>query len=104
MEYSKTKIAHHVKLQKKSNEYIYEVQDLESARAFLHNFKNPVILTNPLGSTRYYGILVIDYMFKTLKKEFPQVKRVMFNIGNDRAAFCFCNKLSMLENESLQEE
>lgn len=61
-----------------ADEFIYEVQDLQSARVFLAqcNAKS-VTLINPPGSVHYYGIMVLDYMFKSLKKEFKHVKKII---------------------------
>ncbi len=58
--------------------FIYEIQDLQSAREFLTKCESKnIILTNPPNSVHYYGIMVLDYMFKTLKKEFKQVKKII---------------------------
>lgn len=76
---------------------IYEVKDLQSARGFLRNYKNPVIITNQAGSSRYYGALVLDYIFKTLKQEFPQIQKIIFNISaGDNAAFFTARKLGYI--------
>ena len=42
---------------------IYEIQNIQSARKYLSRTAKPVILSNPQGSTRYYGMRVIDYIF-----------------------------------------
>ena len=42
---------------------IYEIQNIQSARKYLSLVSEPVILSNPQGSTRYYGMRVIDYIF-----------------------------------------
>ena len=47
---------------------LYEVENLEKARNFLSTARTKIILTNPQGSTRYYGMRVIDYIFKTLRQ------------------------------------
>jgi hypothetical protein len=72
---------------------IYEVEDLESARTFLKTCKSTVIVTNPPGSSRYYGMLVLDYMFKSLQEEFPQIVKITLNLGNDNAALFTARKL-----------
>ena len=38
---------------------IYEIQNIQSARKYLSRTAEPVILSNPQGSTRYYGMRVI---------------------------------------------
>lgn len=64
----------------------YIVENLAQARDFLLKFPDSVILTNKLGSTRYYGILVLDYMFKKLQEEFPQIVGIIIHVGDDHAA------------------
>lgn len=66
---------------------IYPIRGLAPARQFLASCKEQVILTNIEGSTRYYGMMVLDYMFRTLKTEFPdKVAGIIVNIGDDHAA------------------
>lgn len=73
---------------------LYIVENLESARDFLSNFHEPVIITNKIGSTRYYGIMVIDYMLKKLKAEFLQVTNTVITIyDDDFASLCTATKL-----------
>ncbi|XVN43430.1 MAG: hypothetical protein RCG15_03960 [Candidatus Rickettsia vulgarisii] len=71
----------------------YIVENLSDAREFLHHYHDPVILTNKIGSTRYYGILVLDYMFRTLQKEFPQITGIIIEVGDDHAALFSAIKL-----------
>lgn len=67
---------------------IYEVQNLRLAREFLKITDNKVTLINPEGSTRYYGMKVIDHIFKTLQKEFPdKVENIIVNTFDDYSAF-----------------
>ncbi|MCP5369621.1 MAG: hypothetical protein H6909_02910 [Rickettsiaceae bacterium] len=67
---------------------IYEIENLKTSRDFLSSVDDKVILTNPQGSTRYYGMRVIDYMFKTLKQEFPEkIDHVIVNACSGYAAF-----------------
>lgn len=62
--------------------------------SFCINFMiDPVILTNRVGSTRYYGILVLDYMFKKLLEEFPQVIQIIIEVEDDHAALFSAIKL-----------
>ena len=72
---------------------IYTVENLNDARKFLLLHQGPVILTNQIGSTQYYGMLVLNYIFKKLVAEFPQVVEVIINVGNDRAALLTATKL-----------
>ncbi len=62
------------------------VENLAKTREFLLKSTAPVILTNKIGSTRYYGILPLDYMFKKLQGEFPQIVKIIVHVGDDHAA------------------
>ncbi len=73
---------------------IYTIENLSDARKFLSEFHGPVILTNKGGSTRYYGMLVLDYIFKKLTKEFPQIIKIIVNIENNHAALSTAIKLN----------
>jgi len=73
---------------------IYEIEDLASAREFLKDYTKPIIITNKNGSTKYYGMLVLDYIFKNLKQEFPQIVKVIVNVGDDNAALFTAVKLN----------
>lgn len=67
---------------------IYYVQDLDSARIYLDQAKGKVILTNKEGSTRYYGMRVLDYIFKTLQKEYPsKISQIIINTDTDYSGF-----------------
>lgn len=67
---------------------LYEVESLAKARADLAGTEEKVVLSNPDGSTRYYGMRVLDYIFKTLQKEFPdKIQRVIVNAFDDYSAF-----------------
>ena len=73
---------------------IYEVQNLQSARKFLRNANTKITLSNPQGSTRYYGMRVIDYIFKTLQQEFPdKIEGVIVNAYDDYSAFVTARQL-----------
>ncbi len=72
----------------------YTIENLSDAREFLSEFRDPVILTNKIGSTRYYGMLVLDYMFKKLAEEFPQIVKIIVNVENDHAALFTAIKLN----------
>ncbi|WP_341787854.1 hypothetical protein [Rickettsia endosymbiont of Cantharis rufa] len=72
----------------------YTVVNLEEARDFLSNVEEKPILTNHASSVKYYGMLVIDYMFKTLSKEFPEkVLDLTVDIGDDHVALFTAIKL-----------
>lgn len=71
----------------------YIVENLIDAREFLCLYHKKVILTNKVGSTKYYGILVLDYMFKQLLKEFPQITKIIIEVGDDHAALFSAVKL-----------
>ena len=74
---------------------IYEIIDLESAKEFLKNHREPVIITNSPDSVRYYGVRVLKFMFKELAKEFPQVVKVVVNVSDDNAALFTAMKLGL---------
>ncbi|HJD57207.1 MULTISPECIES: hypothetical protein [unclassified Candidatus Tisiphia] len=76
------------------NPTTYTIGNLSDAREFLSEFHDPVILTNKSGSTRYYGMLVLDYIFKTLNKEFPQIVKIIVNVENDHPALFTAIKLN----------
>ncbi len=81
---------------------VYEVENLESARKFLSRTNKAVTLTNPQGSTRYYGMRVIDYIFKTLKQEFPnKISGTIVNAYDDYSAFTTARKLGYSQIEYL---
>jgi len=65
---------------------VFEIVDVESAREFLKTHTEPIIVTNPCGSSRYYGMRVLDYMFRELTKEFPQITDIIVNVDDDHAA------------------
>ena len=73
---------------------IYEVVDLATAREFLKNYKDEVVITNIEGSTKYYGTLVLDYIFKNLVKEFPQIVKAIINVSDDNVALFTAIKLN----------
>lgn len=70
----------------KDEEYIYCLKNLSDAQQFLRKNPQIVTLTNNPGSTRYYGILIIDYIFKKLMKEFPFIVKIIVNVEDDHAA------------------
>lgn len=73
---------------------IYQVEDLEKAREFLSKVPEPIIITNAIGSTRYYGMLILDYIFKTLTTEFPQITKIIVDVGDDHPALFTALKLN----------
>lgn len=85
----------HININTKSCEILsYEVHSLEAARDFLANYHKPVVLTNRAGSTRYYGMRVLDYMFKTLCNEFKYITRIVINVEDDNAALFTAIKMN----------
>lgn len=73
---------------------IYQIEDLASARKFLSHFPQPVIITNSPGSTRYYGMLILDYIFSTLTDEFGQIIKIIVDVGDDHPALFTALKLN----------
>ncbi|MCZ6901251.1 MAG: hypothetical protein O7C59_06080 [Rickettsia endosymbiont of Ixodes persulcatus] len=73
---------------------VYEIRNLEEARDFLSSVEEKQILTNNASSVKYYGMLAIDYMFKTLSREFPEkVLDLTVDVGDDHAALFTAIKL-----------
>lgn len=73
---------------------VYEVENLEEARNFLSSAKGDYVLTNPKGSIRYYGMLVVDHMLKTLQREFPaKVVDLIVDVDDDHTALFTAIKL-----------
>ena len=80
---------------KHKNTLVYEIENLEEARNFLSSTEGKFILTTPIGSVKYYGMLVIDFMLKTLIKEFyEKVIGVIVNVDDDHAALFTAIKLN----------
>lgn len=65
---------------------LIEIADLESARKILNNINYEIAITNPRGSTRYIGFLVIDYIFRTLIQEYTNITEVILRTDGDNAA------------------
>lgn len=81
---------------------VYEIENLDAARKYLRSYIGKVTLTNPPGSTRYYGMRVIDYIFKTLQQEFPnRIQAVIVNAYDDYSAFTTARKLGYSQIEYL---
>jgi hypothetical protein len=74
---------------------IYEIENLESARQFLGDaIREKITLSNPQGSTRYYGMRIIHYMFRILQQEFPdKIEGVVVNAYDDYSAFITARQL-----------
>ncbi|WP_218460687.1 hypothetical protein [Rickettsia sp. TH2014] len=67
---------------------------MEEARNFLSSEKGKFALSTPNGSVKYYGMLVIDHMLKTLSKEFPEkVVDLIVDVGDDHPALFTAIKL-----------
>ncbi|WP_341792689.1 MULTISPECIES: hypothetical protein [unclassified Rickettsia] len=74
---------------------VYEIENLEDARNFLLSCDAPIILTNKAGSTKYYGMLVVDYMFKQLTKEFlEKIVKIIVNVEDNHPALFTAIKLN----------
>lgn len=67
---------------------IYEIENLTDARNFLSTCGEcKIILTNKPNSTKYYGMLTIDYIFTILQQEFShKIAKIILNIEDDHAA------------------
>lgn len=84
---------------------LYEVENLSDAREFLTRCEQKIILSNPQGSTRYYGMRVIDYIFKTLQREFPtKISDFVVDAYDDHSAFITAKQLGYKNIKYLGEE
>ncbi len=85
---------------------VYEVKDLKTAREYLQKNDKKVTLKNPKGSTRYYGMRVIDAIFQILLKEFPdKINSIIVDAYDDYCAFVTARNLGythILFNNSKQ--
>ncbi|WP_316355205.1 hypothetical protein [Candidatus Trichorickettsia mobilis] len=72
---------------------LYQIENLSSARKYITNTQKSLTITNSPNSIKYYGILVLDYIFNTLQKEFPQITDVIVDVGDDHAALFTAKKL-----------
>lgn len=73
---------------------IYKISNIQSARKYLSLTPAPVILSNPQGSTKYYGMRVIDYIFKALQSEFPdKIKEIIVDVYDDYSALVTAKEL-----------
>lgn len=73
---------------------IYEIENLEDARSFLAQTNDKIILTNSRASARYYGMRVLDCIFKKLQQEFPdKIERIQINPKSDYCALVTSKKL-----------
>lgn len=75
---------------------LLEIVDLDSGRAILNTINYKVAITNPKGSTKYLGFLVINYIFQTLSQEYPYVTEAILQTDNDKAAKFSAIKLGYL--------
>ncbi|MFY9590054.1 hypothetical protein [Rickettsia endosymbiont of Halotydeus destructor] len=74
---------------------VYEIENLEDARDFLLSCDTPVVLANTPGTTKYYGMLVIDYMFKKLTEEFSEkIVKIIVNVEDNHPALFTAIKLN----------
>lgn len=65
---------------------IIEITSLIEARIILQSITRKVIITNPKGSTKYMGFILIDYIFDILLKEFPLIEYAILQTNGDNAA------------------
>lgn len=73
---------------------IYRIENLQTAREYLSLTNEHVILSNPQGSTRYYGMRVIDRIFKMLKSEFPEkIEGIIVDAYDDYSALVTAKEL-----------
>lgn len=78
---------------------LIEVYNLNQARLVIKEIKTDIVITNPKYSTKYLGVLVIDYIFRTLKSEFSVIKSCVLNTSDDASAVYVAKKLGYKNNE-----
>ncbi|MFK8040413.1 MAG: hypothetical protein AB8B67_03675 [Rickettsiaceae bacterium] len=71
------------------------VENLTEARKLLNDCSDQVIIVNAAGSVKYYGVLVIDYIFSQLQKEFDNIQQIILNVQDDHAALLTAIELNM---------
>jgi hypothetical protein len=73
----------------------YAVRDLESARIFCATHSEyDIIITNETYTIYCYGIMVLDYIFKTLQVEFPYIIKIIIDVDDNHAALFSAIKLN----------
>lgn len=63
----------------------YEITNLVDTKEFLNNYRDPIIITNANGSIRYYGMIVLNYMFCSIVRDFKHVSKIIINAEDDNA-------------------
>ena len=81
---------------------IIEINSLIEAREIFKATNKNVIITNPKGSTKYMGFMVIDYIFDILLKESPFIEYAILQTNGDNAAKFSALKLDYIESSSLE--
>lgn len=72
----------------------YIIKDLKSAIKYLDDAQDQVNITNISGSTRYYGTMVLDYVFQFLKLNYPtKINEIEFNVADDHIGLITVIKL-----------
>lgn len=79
---------------------LIEITDLQSGREILSKINHEVAITNPKGSTKYLGFLVINYIFHTLTQEYPSVMEAILRTDKDMAAKFSAIKLGYLSKSN----
>lgn len=77
---------------------LIEVSNLNQARLVIKEIKTDITITNPKYSTKYLGVLVIDYIFRILKSEFSVIKSCVLDTSDDAPAVYAAKKLGYKNN------
>lgn len=89
-------------IKKEEGYMVYEIENISKARIFLSSIDIKIVISNPEGSTRYYGMYVIDYIFTSLLHEFPEkIDGVLVKVFDDYQAFNIAKELGYNNIESL---
>lgn len=81
---------------------IIEITSLIESREILKAINKKVIITNPKGSTKYLGFMLIDYIFDILLKESPFIEYAILQTNGDNAAKFSALKLNYIDSASLE--
>ncbi len=74
---------------------LYIVQNLEDTYKYLVSYQGRgVILLNQEGACRYYGFLVLDYIFKSMKKMFSEKILDIYIFVDDYPSFVTASQLN----------
>ncbi len=81
---------------------IIEITSLIEARELLQSMTKRVIITNPKGSAKYMGFMVINYIFDILLKKSPFIEYAILQTNGDNTAKFSAIKMHYIDSASLK--